>query len=261
MFRKFVVLSLASLCVTSSIRASDEAVPSVDDAIAKYIEAIGGKKAWDAVKTMRMSGKMVMGGGMEAPMTMEFKRPGSMRMEFTFQGMTATQGFDGENGWFVMPFMGKTDPEKMPPDMAQEFKKQADIEGPLLDYKKKGHTVEMVGADEFEGTPVYKLKVTHKEGDVEYYMLDKEYFIPLGTKGSRTFQGMPIEYEVIYGDYKEVGGLMMPHSIQQKSNTGMDGGGSVVIEKIEVNADIDDSRFAMPEKKPEEKKAEEEKPD
>lgn len=248
MFRRLCLCAALFCGGVSTLYAGDAGKSSVDDIIAQYVKAIGGRKAWDSVNTMRMSGKMVMPGGMEAPMTMEYKRPHSMRMEFTFQGMTGTQAFDGETGWFIMPFMGKMDPERMPTDMIKEFKKQADIEGPLLDYKEKGHKVELEGSDEFEGTPVYKLKVTQAEGDVEYYMLDKEHYIPLGTKGSRTFQGMPIEYEVVFGDYKEVGGLMLPHSIQQKANTGM-GATNVVIDKIEVNIDIADSRFAMPEKK------------
>ena len=42
-------------------------------------------------------GGMTMGQGMEAPMSLEIKRPRSLRMEFTFQGMTGVQAYDGKS--------------------------------------------------------------------------------------------------------------------------------------------------------------------
>jgi outer membrane lipoprotein-sorting protein len=257
MFRRLCVCVVVICGAYVPVHAGDEALPSVDEVIAKYIDAIGGRKALDSVKSMRMTGKMVMGGGMEAPLTIEFRRPEKMRMEFTFQGMTGTQAYDGESGWFIMPFTGKTDPEKMPPDMVKEIKRQADFEGPLVDYKKKGNKVEMEGTDELEGTPVYKLKVTRADGDVEHYLIDKDNYIILGTKGARTFQGTPVDFEVTFGDYKEVNGLMLPHSFSQKSSASMDHENTMVIDKIETNVDIPDSRFVMPEKKAEPKKSDE----
>ncbi len=218
---------------------------TVDEVIAKNIEANGGREKLAAVKTMVVSGKTVVGGGMEMPMRMEFKRPDKLRVEFTVQGMTGIQAFDGEAGWFVMPFMGRTEPEKMPPDQVDAIRDQADFDGPLLDYKKKGHKVELVGKDEVEGAEVYKLKVTKKNGNVEYHFLDAEYFLTVQTKGKHKLQGAEIEFQASYSDFKDVGGLIIPHSIKQ---TGM-GGSTVVIEKIELNTQIDDQRFAMPEVK------------
>jgi len=156
-----------------------------------------------------------------------------------------------------MPFMGKTDPETMPPDMVKQIRQQAEIEGPLINYKKKGHKVEMDGEDEVEGSPVYKIKVTRADGDVEFYLLDKELYIPLAQKGTRDFQGTPIDYQITFGNYKKVAGVLMPYSIDQKANGGMGGGNTVTFEKIEVNTDIPNSRFAMPEKKPDKPEADE----
>lgn len=220
---------------------------TADEVIAKYIEAIGGRKAIDAVKSMRVTAKLTMGGGMEAPMVMESKRPNKMRVEFTFQGMTAIQAYDGKIGWSIMPFAGKTEPEKMPPDQVEMFENQADMDGPLVDYKKKGHQVELMGKDEIEGSDVYKLKLTRKNGNVEYHYLDVEYFIPIKMEGKRKFQGTEIDFAVVFGDYKEVNGLLIAHSIQPQGG-GM-GGGSVTLEKVEMNVPMPDERFAMPEVK------------
>lgn len=240
------------LCVPFcwAIPASADELKTVDEVIAKHIEAMGGREKLDAVKSVKMSGKMTMPGGMEAPLTIELKRPNQVRVEFIFQGMTGVQAFDGKTGWFVMPFSGRTDPEKMSSDQVKQIEDQADFEGPLVDYKKKGHKVELIGKDEIEGADVYKLKVTKKSGDVEYHYLDAEFFLTIQMKGKYKFQGTEIEYEVVIGDYKEVDGLMVPHSLEQRMG-GM-GGNTMTFDKTEFNVKIPDERFTMPEIKKEE---------
>ncbi|HXG91475.1 MAG TPA: hypothetical protein VNN73_03785 [Blastocatellia bacterium] len=44
----------------------------------------------------------------------------------------------------------------------KDMQEQADIDGALVDYKEKGHTVELIGKEELESSPVYKLKPTLK---------------------------------------------------------------------------------------------------
>jgi len=240
------------LCVPfcRAIPASADELKTADEVIARHIEAMGGREKLDAVKSVKMSGKMAMQGGMEAPLTIEFKKPNKVRIEFTLQGMTGVQAFDGKTGWFVMPFAGRTDPEKMSPDQVKRIEDQADFEGPLVDYKKKGHKVELIGKDEVEGADVYKLKVTKKSADVEYHYLDAEFFLTIQIKGKYKFQGTEMEYEVVIGDYKEVDGLMLPHSLEQRMG-GM-GGNTMTFDKMEFNVKIPDERFVMPEIKKEE---------
>ena len=95
------------------------------------VEAQGGKDKLLAVESAKFNGNMMMGPGMEVPFTMVFRRPMNMRLEFTMQGMTAVQAYDGETAWSIMPFMGKTDPEVMADDQAKNIKEQADFDGPL----------------------------------------------------------------------------------------------------------------------------------
>ena len=252
MFRNMLLLALVPAVLASVPNASADDLTSVDDIIAKMIESLGGRKAMDNIKTLRVDGKMVMGDGpMEAPLHFEYKLPANFRMEFTFQGMTGIQAYDGETGWLLMPFMGKTDPEKMPPEQVKQIADQADLHGPLVDYKKKGHKVELIGKEEDEGSEVYKLKVTKKNGDVETHFLDAEYLIPLKTKSMFDFQGTKMEVEVAFGDYKEVEGLMIAHSIETRSDIMNQ---TFTFEKVEVNVDLPDERFKMPKV---EKKAEE----
>jgi len=146
----------------------------------------------------------------------------------------------------VMPFMGKKDPEPMSVHDLKQAEDQADIDGPLVDYKEKGHQVELVGKEDLEGTPAYKLKVTKKNGDTGYYWLDAETFLDLKASGKTNVNGQEIEGESWFGDYKETGGVMFAHSMENKA-VGMPGGMTISFNKIEVNPDLPDARFGKPE--------------
>jgi outer membrane lipoprotein-sorting protein len=247
----FAGLLLAGLIGTA---AWAEEPKTADELIAKNVEAKGGMDKLKAVKSIRISGKMMVGPGMEAPMVIEMARPHKVRMEFTFQGMTGIQAYDGASGWSVMPFMGKKDPEPMSADDLKQAEDQADIDGPLVDYKEKGNQVEFLGKDEIEGTPVYKLKVTKKNGDVQTLYLDADSFLEIKAEGKSKVRGQEIEGETTFGDYKEEGGLIMAHSIQSKMKGGQGPGQTITFEKIEINPDIPADRFAMPAAKPAEEK-------
>jgi outer membrane lipoprotein-sorting protein len=197
------------------------------------------------METATFVGRMAMGPGAEAPFKMYFKRPMKARMEFTMQGMTGIQAFDGETAWMIMPFMGKSDPEVMADDQAKNMKEQADIDGPLVDWQEKGHTVELIGLEEVDGTEAYKIKVDLANGDVRYHFLDSEYFITIKQEGKTTMQGNEVEFETILSDYKEVGGLMFPHSVESKPK-GAPAGQVITIDEIEVGIEVSDDLFAMP---------------
>jgi len=244
---KTTVMLLCGLAMLGGFAAAE----TVEEIVAANLEAKGGEEAWMALETGRMSGTMRMGGGaagaLEMPFTVEFKKPHMMRLEFTMQGMTAVQAFDGETGWAIMPFLGKTEPEEMAEDQVKQLKDQADFEGPLVNYKEKGHTVEFVSKEEVDGTPAFKLKVTKENGDVDTLYLDEEYFVEFKMEAQREVQGNEVMVSTVLGDYKEVDGLLFAHSMEMAF-----GGGEVqqviTVNSIELGVELADDRFAMPEK-------------
>jgi len=217
---------------------------TVDEVIAKANEARGGLEKMKAVQSVRMKGKMTMGPGLEAPITIEMKRPKNARMEFTIQGMTGVQAYDGQQAWGISP-MGSKQPEPMPAEMAKDLDNQADIDGPLVDYKAKGHQLELVGKEKVEGSDAWKIKVTLKSGDVQYIYLDADSHLGIRNEAKRTIRGSEVELENTIGDYKEVGGLLWPHSIQSGAK-GRPEKQSFAFESIEVSPAIEDARFKMP---------------
>ncbi len=238
--RKAAVLVVVGALLSPPLQAQEL---SLDEVLANYYEAVGGVEKIKSINTMRVTGRMMLPQGMEATFQRLSMRPNKIRLEFTVQGITGIQAFDGETAWMLMPFMGQTDPEEMPPDMAERMREEADFDGPLMDHEAKGHQVELVGTEEVEGAQTYKLKVTLKHGEVTYSYLDSEYFLPIKTAEKRTIQGTELEMETILSDYKEVDGLMVPHSIQVMGGPGAQ---ALIIERVEINPELDDTEFAMP---------------
>lgn len=258
MFRS---LATALLCVRAffftPVLAQDTpkvAELTVDQIVEKHTQALGGGDKLKAIQSVTVTGKAVlMGGQIEAPIVMKIKRPSSMRMEISVQGKAVVTGFDGTTSWMINPFVGGSDAQKSNDEDTQQAKDDSDfIEGALVDYKTKGNTVELMGKEDLEGTPAYKLKVTKKSGTIEYQFLDAQTFLELRSSGKRKQMGQEGDVESTPSNYKPVNGVMMPYSVSQKVNgsTMMD----LTIEKIEVNTPIDDAIFQMPEKPKEEKK-------
>jgi outer membrane lipoprotein-sorting protein len=229
--------------------AMPAAAQSVDEIIAKSLAARGGEAKLRAVKSLRMTGQVEVGPGMEAPMTMEMKRPSLLRMEFTVQGMTGIQAYDGKTGWQVMPFMGKMDPEPMAADDLKNFEDQADFDGTLMDYKAKGSTVEYLGKEKAEGSDAYKLKVTKKNGIVETIFIDAESGLEVKSVTKTIIRGAETEVVSTLTDYREVGGLLFPFAIES-SSPGSPQKQRITVQKIELDPQIDDARFPMPAPKP-----------
>lgn len=236
-----VLVSIAALALFG-IPASAQ---TVDEIIAHYIKTIGGMEKIQAITTLRRSGKFTGGGGFEAVVLQENKRGTSVREEFSLQGMTGINAYDGKTGWKIEPWNGKKDPESLGEEEMKSILEDSDFDGPLVNYKQKGNKVEFVGMDQFEGTDTFKLKVTLANGDVYFYYLDTDYYVPIKVDTKRVIRGAEREYETALGDYKEVAGWFLPYSIETNAKGSQDKS-KVVYDKIEANVPIDDGRFRMP---------------
>ena len=240
MLRKLIPLLALGLLLAPAAQAQ-----TVDEVIATYHASEGGVDKLKALNTRRITGTMMMGQGMEAPIVMEQKRPGKRRIEFSVQGMTGVQAFDGERAWSLMPFMGKKDPEYGSDEDSKSQREDADFDGPLMDWKTKGHTVELVGKEAVEGADAFKLKLTKKSGDVQYYFIDAETYLLVKQEAKVKRRGTEFDSESFFSDYKEVDGYMVPFSMEQGAK-GMDQRQKMTFTKVELNVPLDDSRFVMP---------------
>jgi outer membrane lipoprotein-sorting protein len=218
---------------------------TVDEIIAKNVQARGGLEKLKAVQSIKSTANMSMGQGMEAPGVLIQKRPSLARLDFTIQGLTAVQAYDGKSAWQIMPFMGKKDPEPMSADETKEVEEMADLDGPLVDYKSKGHQVELLGKEKVEGTDAYKIKATLKNGDVQTIYIDSDSFLEIKEETKRTVRGSEQLIESSIGDYKDVDGVLFPFAMESGVK-GSQEKQKLTITKIELNVPADDSIFKMP---------------
>ena len=227
------------------LAAAPASAQTAEEIVAKFIKTVGGMERIQAVKSLRRTGKFTGGGGFEATIVEENKRPNLVRQEFSLQGMTQINAYDGRAGWKIEPWQGKKDVEPLGEEEMKQILEDSDLDGPLINYREKGHKIEYLGLDPVEGTDAHKLKLTLANGDVRHYYMDTDYFVPIKIELKRMVRGAEREYETILGDYKEVAGWYLPHSVE----SGVKGApfkSSVTYQKIEANVALDDARFRAP---------------
>src|SRR5262245_65778968 len=190
------IMGLALFAIPVSAQTAEEI-------IAKYVKTIGGAEKIEAIKTLRRTGKFTGGGGFEAVVIQENKRPQMTRQEFTIQGMTGVTAYDGRSGWKIEPWGGKKDAEALGEEELKQIQVNADFDGPLVNYQQKGNKVEFVGAEPVEGTDAIKLTVPLKNGDVRYFFMDTDYYVPIKVEYKMMVRGAEREFETSLGDRSE----------------------------------------------------------
>ena len=241
--RRFARFSSVTLLAVLSLASLSHA-QSVDDVIAKNIQAHGGLDKIRSVNTIRSSGKFSQ-GSFQARFMQENKRPDKVREEFIIQGLAQVQAYDGKIAWQINPFQGRKDAELLSADDLKSLQEDSDIDGPLVDYKSKGHTAELLGHDSVEGTDCYKVKLTLKNGDVRIYFLDADSFLELKIESQTIVRGTVQYSETFYGDYEQVNGIYYAFEYEQ-GQKGNPTRSKFSVEKIEVNIPLPDELFAMP---------------
>ena len=218
---------------------------TVDELVAKNAEARGGLAKIEAIKTLKAEGKLRFGGQFELGLVQYQKAPDSMRIEASIQGLTAVQAWDGHEAWQISPFQGRKDPERMTADDARELADGAPIAGALIGARERGGTIEYLGTEDVDGTDAHKLKVTLKNGDIEYVYLDPDHFLEIRTVAQRLVRGTQVESITDYGDYEQVAGVYFAFSLATE-NKAQGQRTQTTIERAEANVAIDDSLFAFP---------------
>jgi outer membrane lipoprotein-sorting protein len=237
----------AALAAPPTPTPSEKATPSptVDEVVGRYVAARGGIQKLRALQTLRQEGRVNAGAGRTGLVTREIKRPGKIRFEFTVQGVTSVLASDGQHGWKVSPLEGATGPQPLPDEVLIDAREQADIDGPLVDWKSKGSQIEFVGREAVDGHDAYKLKLTLKSGGVLTAWVDVKSASLVRTEATRHVRGKQVRIETTFGDYRKTGGILFPHLVEVRA-AGRPQVLKIVVDKVEVNPPLSDARFAPP---------------
>lgn len=226
------------------------AAVTADEIVAKNVEARGGAAALASLRSLRRTGRFVLPGRSILVTLSEVReRPGRIRQEATYQGLTQIQVWGGEKGWQVQPFEGRKEPSLMSEDDAKPFRIAADLDGPFVDAKTKGHSVEYLGAEDVDGTLAHKLRVRLKWGGDVTVWIDPDTWMVIRDLQKLTVRGSEQEVETDYGDYEKVGGVFVPMSEESgPRNSPPASRGKSIYEKAEANVAVARDAFAFPAK-------------
>jgi len=230
--------SLAALAAATLALAGAQTSP-LDAVLARHLAARGGDR-WMAVETLRMVGR-VTSDGRESRLTVLARRPNLRRQEIAFEGGTVITGFDGVKAWTLNPFLEATGATEVTGAALEDARRQADFDGPLIDHAAKGYAVELVGPITVNGRAATRLKMSAKDGTVEYFDLDAETFLEVRISTERTGSGTVVSE---LSDYRWVNGIPAPYRVVTRADERQVS--EFVVDRLELNVPIDTAVFRMP---------------
>ncbi|MEO5942215.1 MAG: pitrilysin family protein [Ferruginibacter sp.] len=183
---------------------------SAYDIVQSYLKAIGGKE--EALKVTSISANFTMDmAGRSFAGTQKSMSPNKEATEVKMGEMTVMKStFDGFNG--SQQQMGQKK------DMTlDEIKEAQDNKGaiPQAYYTSGGYTLDYVGSGSVNGEQTYRLKVVMPSGKVSVQQYSTKTGLLLQEDNTSKASGTETAETVNYSDYRKVGNLLLPFSIDR----------------------------------------------
>jgi len=231
----FAVLSFAVVSANAQ---------TADDVISKYAANMGGLDAFNKITSAKMTG-IYSTQGNDINLITQILNGKGMRTDLELMGQAITNCYFNGKGWKINPFAGATTPTEVTGTELNDFKTQSNLANQLMDYKARGHQVELLGEDAVEGIKTYKIKLTNKDdGKATTYFISTADYTLIKSSTMRQLQGQDMEVESFYSDLKEIGGVKFFMTRDSKIEGQVFQ--TVKYEKVELNVAIDEKIFEMP---------------
>lgn len=231
------IVKIASLLMAAVFGSISLQAQTADEIINKHVEAIGGTANWKKVNSLVVTGAMSI-QGMSIDVVRTVVHLKGARQNISIMGMDNYNIVTPEAGWSYMPIQQKTEVEPLSKDDLKQAQDQLDAQGEFIDYKEKGHSIELLGAETVDGNDCFKVKATLKSGSSIVFFIDKKtYYI---NQSVRTVQGN--EMVTTFSNYQKTPeGLVFAMSSVIPLQPGMTA--DFTVSKIEINPTIDPSVF------------------
>ena len=235
--------SLACCLIANRVGSAPSA--DLEAVLQAHYEARGGEQRIKSLDSARFVGSISIVDEVEGSFVLMFKRPRKTRLEFTVDGRVGVQALDGSTAWAVFPLDGDVAATVLAEDRTRLMIEQADLEGPLVAWRAKGHRLELQGVEDLDTGPAYRIDVTLDTGAVRHVYLDVTTMLTVRQTGLWSLGGEDVAFETRFGEYHEVGGLMFPHRVETRSR-GASSGQRFVIERIDLEPSLSDDLFVLP---------------
>jgi len=226
------ILLIAAFVCSSFIGNAQTA----DEIIDQYLSAIGGKENWRKINSVKMEGTLQM-ENLELPYNMYAIHDKGFRTDVEFQGMYFIDIVTPKKGWNQNPMADKTTFQPLTEDQLKKKLDDFDVQGPFIDYKKKGSTIEFMGKSEEDSKEYFKLKLTTKNLNETTYFFDIKTYLLYKQKTAAKQPGQEGILSTKTLDYRTIdGGVRVPFKL--------DFGESVlVVKKVKHNISINEKVF------------------
>jgi outer membrane lipoprotein-sorting protein len=231
-------LTVASTVLVSCVLAVSAAAQTVDELVAKNLQARGGLEKIKAAQTLTMVAHL-SSQGMDVPMTLYAKRPNMTRKELTIGQQKILFVFDGTTAWQINPLQASSDPIVVSGPELEVIRQESDFDNPFVDYRTRGYAITSVGTETVAGRSLNHLKLT-KNGITQDCYLDAE----TGLEAKTVNQSPMGALEQEFSDYRDVQGLKLPFIVRTLQN-GVPVA-EIKIDSIDINKPIDEALFKKP---------------
>ncbi len=229
------------LCTCAALAVNAQTAGEV---IEKYTKTMGSLEGYQKIKTVKMTGTLTA-QGMDLPITIQIVNGKAVRSDLEVMGTPVISAYLNGKGWKQNQFAGVPDPTEVTPAELADMKVQIYITSALMDYKARGHQVELQGQEDVGGTKAFKIKLTNKDdGKSSYYYISTADYSLIKSVTDREMGGQSMTVETWYSDIKEINGLKFYLSRSQK--VGGEEVQAVKFDKVELDIPIDEKIFDMP---------------
>lgn len=205
---------VALLAAGAGVRGQTQSLPPARELVNKHVTAIGGEKAFKALKSMHVKGRFeITGQSISAEFEQLSARPDKLLLRADIPGVGHTeQGYDGKYAWSIDP---QTGPKLLEGRELTETIADADFDAPLHVPERMKELV-TIGRTQFDGHDAYKVRVVLTSGVEQEEYFDAETGLEIGWEASRATQLGVLPTTAILRDYKKFGSVMQPTMLVQK---------------------------------------------
>ena len=224
--------------------ATDESRERAAALVAGAVQAIGGAERLASVSSVRRAGQAIAStpqGEMAIQLDELTVFPDRQRQEMTLPFGTMVSVTTAEGGFMVTPQGVQDIPESRLADARKSLRRQTVML--LRASTEPGFEAVALGAGEVEGRAVENVQVSLAGDLVTLAIAEDGQIVAMTYRGSG-FGGGPGEVRQLFSDFREVGGLMLPH----KADSTFEGNPyiSFTATTVEVDGEVDEAAFEKP---------------
>lgn len=239
--RLTLAVIVTGLFSSAGMAPAEDKLPKGDEVLDKFVEATGGKAAYEKLDNEMWTGTFELAGkGIKGTATSYRSKPNKSYTTIDLENIgTIEEGTDGQIAWTKSAIQG---PRVKEGDEKAAVMREATFNNPIH-WRDLYSKAETAGAESVDSQECYKVILTPNEGKPETRYFDKKTNLLVKVTMTLASPMGEIPVETLVSDYKEQNGLLAPRKVNQKV-LGQEF--VVTIDTVKYNVEIPKDRFNLP---------------